>query len=108
MALESLDRRSAGLLAVLALDGPTPRSRLAGLLWPDSPEDAARANLRQRLKRLRTALGDELVIPDDILRLRPDVLVDAVQLESLAFTGEYSAALKLEGELLAGFDFDDS
>ena len=108
LALEPLDRRSAGLLAVLALDGPTPRSRLAGLLWPDSPEDAARANLRQRLKRLRTALGDELVVPDDILRLRPDVLVDAVQLESLAFTGEYNAALKLEGELLSGFDFDDS
>ncbi len=106
-ALEQLDRRAAGLLAVLALDGPTPRSRLAGLLWPDSPEESARANLRQRLKRLRAALGEELIVPDDILRLRPDVLVDAVQLESLAFTGNYDAAVKLEGELLAGVDFDD-
>ena len=105
--LDGLERRSAALLAYLALEGPTPRSRLAGLLWPDSTEDAARANLRQRLKRLRELLGTEVIVPDETLRLRPDLEVDAVQLESLAFTGEYEAALRLDGALLSGHDYDD-
>ncbi len=105
--LDGLERRSAALLAYLALEGPTPRSRLAGLLWPDSTEDAARANLRQRLKRLRELLGTEIVLPDETLRLRPDLEVDTVQLESLAFTGEYEAALRLDGALLSGHDYDD-
>ena len=41
------------LLAWLALEGPTPRERLATLLWPDSNAEAARNALRQRLFRLR-------------------------------------------------------
>ncbi|MBP7668809.1 MAG: hypothetical protein KA774_18330, partial [Burkholderiaceae bacterium] len=44
-----LERKHAALLAWLHLEGPTPRGRLAGLLWPDVPEDRARGNLRQRL-----------------------------------------------------------
>lgn len=105
--LDRLERRSAALLSYLSLEGPTPRSRLAGLLWPDSTEDAARANLRQRLKRLRELLGTELVVPDETLKLRPDLEVDAVQLESLAFIGEYDAALQLDGALLEAHDYDD-
>ncbi|WP_460414283.1 AfsR/SARP family transcriptional regulator [Thermus oshimai] len=42
-----LERRAAGVLAYLALEGPAPRSRMAGLLWPDSPERTARNNLAQ-------------------------------------------------------------
>jgi len=34
------------LLAWLALEGPTPRGRLAQLLWPQSAADAARNALR--------------------------------------------------------------
>jgi DNA-binding SARP family transcriptional activator len=49
------------LLAWLALEGPTPRERLAGLLWPGSEAEAARNALRQRLFRLRKQLGAELV-----------------------------------------------
>jgi DNA-binding SARP family transcriptional activator len=53
--------RDAVLLAWLALEGPTPRTRLAALLWPQStPESAANA-LRQRLFQLRRQLGVELV-----------------------------------------------
>jgi DNA-binding SARP family transcriptional activator len=106
--LEPLEKRAAILLAYLALEGPTPRAKLAGLIWATSTEDAARANLRQRLKRLRDALGAELIVPEEILRLRPDLEVDAVELESLTFTGEYSQAILFEGELLAGIDPDDS
>jgi DNA-binding SARP family transcriptional activator len=104
--LEKLERRGAVLVAYLALEGPTSRAKLAGMLWPDRTDDTARANLRQRLKRLRDAVGAELIVADETLRLRPDLTVDAVQLESLAFTGEYAAVLRFEGELLAGLEMD--
>jgi len=54
------------LLAYLAVEsGPTAsggspisRARLAGLLWPDQPNSAAQASLRQALSRLRSLLDD--------------------------------------------------
>jgi predicted ATPase/DNA-binding SARP family transcriptional activator len=42
---------------------PHPRETLVGLLWPDMPDAAARANLRQALSNLREAIGDELAQP---------------------------------------------
>jgi DNA-binding SARP family transcriptional activator/tetratricopeptide (TPR) repeat protein len=51
----------AALLAWLALEGPTPRNRLALLLWPDKPPEAARNSLRQRLFQLRRQVGVELI-----------------------------------------------
>jgi predicted ATPase/DNA-binding SARP family transcriptional activator len=49
------------LLAYLAVgtQRPHPRSELATLLWPDQPEQAARASLSQALTTLRNALGDK-------------------------------------------------
>ena len=35
-AVAALAPRDAALLAWLALEGPTPRTRLAALLWPQS------------------------------------------------------------------------
>ena len=48
------------LLVYLAVEaGRTHRREtLAALFWPDQPEKAARANLRQTLHRLRSAIGD--------------------------------------------------
>jgi DNA-binding SARP family transcriptional activator len=48
------------LLAYLALesDRPQPRAYLAGLLWPDHPEQDARHNLRQALSNLRHVIAD--------------------------------------------------
>jgi DNA-binding SARP family transcriptional activator/replicative DNA helicase len=106
--LETLDRRSALLFAYLALEGSTPRSKMAGLLYPNNTDDTARANLRQRLKRLRDTFGTDLIVPEDTLRLRPDLEVDAVQLESLAFTGEYEKAVLFSGKLLPNLEPDDS
>lgn len=37
------------MLAYLALEGPTPKARIAGMLWLDSPQATARNNLRQTL-----------------------------------------------------------
>ena len=53
--------RDAALLAWLAVEGPTPRARLAALLWPESDTEAARNALRQRLFQLRRQIGIDLV-----------------------------------------------
>jgi predicted ATPase/DNA-binding SARP family transcriptional activator len=51
--------KTLALLAYLAVqpDRPHRRDKLAGLLWPELPEAAARTNLRQALHQLRQALG---------------------------------------------------
>ncbi|HEC34934.1 MAG TPA: hypothetical protein ENI39_00180, partial [Anaerolineae bacterium] len=47
-------RKTQALLVYLALNpGPHDRSRLAGLLWGDRPEEHARRNLRHALSQLR-------------------------------------------------------
>jgi DNA-binding SARP family transcriptional activator len=53
------------LLAYLAMNVGTvfQRNMLAGLLWPDQSEPAARRNLRQALSRLRSAIGDREAAP---------------------------------------------
>ena len=62
--------------ALLALEGPTPRMRLAQLLWPDSEPEAARNALRQRLFQLRRQLGTELVSGSATLALAEGVSHD--------------------------------
>ena len=57
------------LLAWLALEGPTARSRLATLLWPDSDADAARNSLRQRLFKLRRHCGVDVITGSHTLAL---------------------------------------
>jgi DNA-binding SARP family transcriptional activator len=64
------------LLAWLALEGPTPRERLAALLWPDSSNVSARNALRQRLFRLRRQLGVDLVAGGALLALAEGVAHD--------------------------------
>src|SRR5689334_3130388 len=55
-----LTRRAALILAILALrEGkPIERWRLAGMVWPESPDATALHNLRQTLTPIRNALGD--------------------------------------------------
>lgn len=88
----ALAAREAALLAWLHLEGPTPRARLAALLWPSGDESRGRTNLRQTLARLRRAAGDVLAEDDGVLALAPGVHV-------LPAEG---------GELLAGLQFDDA
>lgn len=102
-----LERKTAALFGFLALEGATSRSRLAGLLWADSTEESARNSLRQRFYRLRNLVGQDFIVSTEPLRLDPNLSVDVVQFESLMFTGEFAAALELEGEFLEGVDFDD-
>src|SRR5512135_1365298 len=48
------------LLAYLVMEADRAHSRdkLAALLWPDMPDQAARSNLRYALSNLRKAIGD--------------------------------------------------
>lgn len=72
----TLALRDAALLVWLALEGPTPRLRIARLLWPDSEPAAARNALRQRLFTLRKALGAEIVVGTVTLELAAGVTHD--------------------------------
>ena len=71
-----LEPKDAMLLAYLAVEGPTPRGRLATLLWPDADEERARGNLRQRLLRLKRTAGAELVTGNPLMQLAGTVAHD--------------------------------
>jgi DNA-binding SARP family transcriptional activator len=93
-----LERKDAALLAMLALDGPTPRRSAAALLWPDVDERRAAGNLRERLSRLRRATGVDVIEPNAVLRLAAWVLHD------LGAPARDPGA-EPAGELLAGLDY---
>ncbi|MVN89005.1 AAA family ATPase [Deinococcus sp. HMF7620] len=99
-----LDGAALVLLAYLALEGPTTRSRLARLLWPDTPERGARNNLVHLVRRLARTHGDGLVLAGDLLALASEVQVDvhALQQPALHAAGEAPAP----GLLLAGTEVD--
>ena len=65
--------RDALMLAWLALEGPTPRHRLAHLLWPESDSAAAHNALRQRIFKLRKLGGSEIVVGRTTLSLAAHV-----------------------------------
>ncbi len=88
-----LERKHAAMLAWLWLEGPTPRSRLAGLLWPEVSEERARGNLRQRLLKLRQDAGDVVADNGTVLSLATGVAVDPPDPPS--------------APLLQGLEFDD-
>ena len=71
-----LPPRDALMLAWLVLEGPTPRARLARLLWADSSDEAARNALRQRLFQLRRQCGRTLADGGGVLALADGVAHD--------------------------------
>lgn len=115
------------LLGYLALhrDQQLNRDHLAGLFWPERPDEVARRNLRQALYNIRTALGDgadsvpALQADQNQVRLHPDLecWVDVVEFRDrvrrgLAEAGpdpfQLSEAVRLyKGDLLAGFFLRD-
>lgn len=101
--LIALERKDAALLALLAVDGPTSRSRAAALLWPDSESQKARNSLRQRLFRLRRAAGRDVVDESTALALSGGVVHDLAELRA-QLAQDPSAA---SGELLGNFGYED-
>jgi predicted ATPase/DNA-binding SARP family transcriptional activator len=83
----SLWVKTQALLAYLAAESDRPHRReaLAGLLWPDQPDEAARHSLRQALHQLHAAFGAEhpppLLITPQTLQLNPagDCAVDVAE-----------------------------
>ncbi|MFN2164843.1 MAG: BTAD domain-containing putative transcriptional regulator, partial [Anaerolineae bacterium] len=94
--------KARALLAYLAVesDRPHTREKLAGLLWPESSESAARASLSQALTNLRHALGDREVETPALLtsrqsiqfNLNSDAFIDAVVFADLPGGGNHSRA----------------
>ena len=101
--MHPLQRRDAALLAMLVLDGPAPRSRVAVQLWPDADPEGARNNLRQRLFRLRRTAARDVVTADDVLRLADGIGHD---LEPPAARPD-GAPPSADGELLGDLDYAD-
>lgn len=82
--LEHPSRKAMALLAYLAMraDEHVSRGHLAGLLWGDSGEEQARANLRQTLSQLRKlfqdAGRDPIMVPFDKVVLQSEgIQIDA-------------------------------
>ncbi|MBR0797918.1 hypothetical protein JQ615_21245 [Bradyrhizobium jicamae] len=87
--IESLSRKTKALLGYLALteSREESRERLIGLFWSESPEERARASLRQALHEIRNAFApsgfeglhaDKLVVALDSARTNVD-LVDVMK-----------------------------
>src|SRR4051812_16423081 len=91
-----LGAKTLGLLAYLAVEiGPHRREKLTALLWGDSPEDKARASLRQALTHLRNALGDSLRIDRSTVELTGQLECDAIEFLRLASV-DGNAALAID------------
>jgi DNA-binding SARP family transcriptional activator len=108
----TLSPKAQALVCYLAVTGrPHSREELAGLLWSELPEAAARANLRTMLPGLRQALGGHLLVERDRLSLNPRLPIQLDLAQFLAGLNSASetdlaglrAALKLyRGDFLAG------
>ena len=114
------------LLAYLAAEAghPQQRSMLAGLLWPEWPEEAAQKNLRHTLYSLRKVLHDPACLEADrqsiVLVTGNDCQVDVIELQE-ALTNMHqpqvdsavvnrltSVVGNWRGRVLDGFMMDDS
>jgi DNA-binding SARP family transcriptional activator/tetratricopeptide (TPR) repeat protein len=81
-------RKAIALLAYLAAsERRRRRDHLAGMLWPESSEERARAALRRTLAALRSGLGGRWVVADrDTVTLGGDGL--SVDVDRLAVTAD--------------------
>jgi DNA-binding SARP family transcriptional activator/predicted ATPase len=97
-------KKMLGLLAYLALEGPTTRARLADLFWSEIDEASARRNLRVELHRLREAgLGEHLQGEERIGLAH--VQTDVQSFEEAVGSGRFEQALALyRGALLEGLE----
>jgi DNA-binding SARP family transcriptional activator len=113
--LRSLKARALLVYLARAPGRAHPRAGLAGLLWPDAGEQAARASLRQALAKLRKALGNGTLAAE-----RSEVTflgdspwrLDINELERLATTQELSALRQasalIRGRFLEELEVPDS
>jgi len=101
-------RKALGLLAYLAVEGPSERGHLADLLW-QGDEERARANLRNELFRLkRSPLGAFLEDAGGRLRLN-GVTTDLAEFDEMMRRSLWAEAIKrYRGRLLSGLELKDA
>lgn len=80
----ALPRGLQRVIALVGLRSGATRSHLAGLLWPDRPEQRALSSLRTALWRLRRHPYCPVQITEDAVRLDPLVTVDVDDLTRAA------------------------
>lgn len=97
---QRVEARTLALLAYLALEGPTPRSVLAGRLWPAVPEATARNNLVHLLRRIGSAHHPELFQTGTEVSLSPALKTD------LGWLGDEGCTDFACGPLLDGLELD--
>lgn len=108
-AVDLMNKKLAGLLAILTCSTPEPqpRERVTNLLWGSHFEEHARQNLRKAMSRLRQALGEDVFVSDaEKISLAPGAIAcDVARFEALVRDGSRTAlgeALELyRGQLLA-------
>jgi DNA-binding SARP family transcriptional activator len=101
--VHELERHEAALLALIALDGPTPRGQAAALLWGEADTDRQRSSLRQRLFQLRRRSGCHVIPAGEVLTLAPGIEHDLAAVKR-RLAGDVDAA---RGPLLGDFDYSD-
>ena len=119
--------KARALLAYLAVEEARPctREALAGLLWADWPQRAARSNLRHDLAVLRRSIGDHAANPPFLLISRETIqfnvdsdhyldvdafmrLTSSNQAAATAVDPLEQAMAVHQGRFLEGFSLDDS
>lgn len=105
-------KKFMGVIAYLALEGPTPRGKLVSLLWSNLDEESARRNLRLGLHRLKTKtpeLARHLETSGEVLSLSGAWQSDVRRFEAALEAGQHEAALEAyRGHLLEGFEIKDA
>jgi DNA-binding SARP family transcriptional activator len=76
--------RSQRLVAFLGLRGAQPRTLIAGMLWPEAPEERARASLRAAVRDLTAKLPALLLVHPSQVSLARDVHVDVLRFRQVA------------------------
>lgn len=116
-SVELTSQKAQALLFYLAMTGHThSRQVLAGLLWSDMPESAARRNLRVELLKLRSHFADYLDVARDTIGLVKDgdYTLDVTRFERYlrgqepTFTQLQEAVTLYRGEFLADFHIRDA
>ena len=107
-----LNGTNTAVISLLALTPSTqfqlPRSRIAGMIWPDSNEEHARQLLSNTLYRLRRLFPDDTIYADnDTLQLQ-NINIDVIQFQHYVRSDDvdqWEQAIQLySGDLLEGHD----
>lgn len=98
-------RRPLALLAILAAGDPMSRDKIIALLWPERDTERGRNVLNQTLFGIRRALGADVVVGRNDLRLDLNVLEsDRAELEGAMQRGDIDRVIQLySGSFLDGF-----